>query len=119
MTDKTEIIIPVSDQWRIRLDNYCWELQKWRDNQKNPEKSGWRGTKWFRTLEQACHRLLRDMVLDTQATTLPEWQEAHEQALTAILKGIQHSCLENSWLDMKKKVEIHDKNRSDSHTASH
>ena len=109
MTDKTEIIIPVSDQWRIRLDNYCWELQKWRDNRKNPEKSGWRGIKWFRTLEQTCHRLLKDMVLDTQPNTLPEWQEAHEQALTAISEAILHSCLENSWLEMQKKVKLHDK----------
>jgi hypothetical protein len=100
------MIIPVNDQWRITLDSYCWTIEKYRCNKKKPEKSGWRPWKHYRTLSQACERLLTESLLTTEAHTLGQWREAHEEALTAISDAVQACPVPDSWLDAKQTGEI-------------
>ena len=97
-------VIPVSDTWRIELDECSWAIAK-HQPRKDTRRKQWTQISWFPTLEQAAQSLAQRLLHDHQCKPLAEVLEAQRRGSAMIADAIAGSGFANSWLEQKRRAE--------------
>ena len=95
-------IIPINDDYRIELDQYSWQISKWRRLKKLPEGGKWEGISWHKTLQQACESLLGRFVTKEDLVGVQAIFDALRDSSQLIAQSIRESSYYDTWLDQKK-----------------
>lgn len=96
------VIIPVNDHYRINLDQYSWQVSKWKRLNKHPEDGKWEGVTWHKTLQQAGECLVQRFVAQEDLEGVQEIIEALHASSQLVARSIRESAYHDSWLDEKK-----------------
>lgn len=95
------VIIPVNDEYRIEMDQYSWQVSKWRTRNKHPDGGNWEGVTWHKTLKQAGVSLVQRSIAQDDLEGVQQIVDALHASSCLIARAILQSPYHDSWLDEK------------------
>ena len=99
---KHNTVIPVNDTYRIELDQYGWQISRWRT--KSNEEAGGRfeGYRWYRTLSDACVGLAQFVIHDQECHGSHEIKNALADFTHTITAAIEKAGIGDSWPEAQR-----------------
>lgn len=97
-------IFPISDRYRIELDEYSWAIAVYTPR-KDKNRKQWTQSAWFRTLNQAAEHLRDKLTDESDAKHLDEAIAAVRDSAQLVAAAIERAGIPDSWLEAKKASE--------------
>ena len=95
-------IISINDVYRIELDQYSWQVSRWKTRKNHPSGGNWEGISWHRTLQQAGESLVERFVSQDDLEGVQEIIDALHASSSLIARSIWESTHQDSWMDERR-----------------
>jgi hypothetical protein len=92
-------IIPINDQVRIQLDQYSWQVSKWKRRKNHKSGGTWQGFSWHNRLQEAGEAVQRQILLQDDLEGVQQVIEALHSSSQLIALAIASSEFKDRWAD--------------------
>ena len=98
------LIVPITDKWRIELDECSWAVAK-HQPRKDKKRKQWEQVSWHRTLHQAAENVRERLLSNSEAYGVDEVLKAISSSTQLITDAIKESEAPDSWLAAKEVAD--------------